>query len=67
MFNEMPNTVRLSTIMFLGPIHDSIAFQKGVTALCEHDNEPSGSIKGGGCLEQPRDCQLLNNSFHAVS
>jgi hypothetical protein len=31
-----------------------------VVRSCEHDNEPSGSIKGGEFLEQLSDCHILN-------
>jgi hypothetical protein len=37
-----------------------LAYDKGTVASCfEHDNEPSGSIKGGGFLDKLSDCQLL--------
>jgi hypothetical protein len=29
-----------------------------VAGSCEHDDEPSGCIKGGGFLDQLTDCQL---------
>jgi len=32
-----------------------------VAGSCEHDNEPSGSIKGGELLEQLNEYQLLKN------
>jgi hypothetical protein len=33
--------------------------QGNVAGSCEHDNEPSGSIKGGQLLDQLSDCWLL--------
>jgi hypothetical protein len=40
---------------------DSIGSGEGpVTGSCEHDNKPSGSVKGGEFLDKLRHCQLLN-------
>jgi hypothetical protein len=32
-----------------------------VAGRCEHDYEPSGSIKGGEFLDHPSNCKLLKN------
>jgi len=33
-----------------------------VEGFCEHDNEPSGFIKGGEFLNELSDCQLLKKN-----
>jgi len=41
--------------------------ETGWVGSCEHGNEPSGSIKGGGFIDYLSNCQLLKKDSAAWS